>query len=195
MIHRFNLILVFLGLFLLSGFTQEMEKKSNQDEMPVFCQEFLGQIAFVQGRIMELEDAMPQDKYTWRPMEGVRSVGEVYRHIAFANYGFPGMIGFESSSDISMKDDPKKWETATTDKKEIADDLKNSFDVLTETVRKISADDLNKVVHVFGMDMTIRNFMMSTLGHLHEHLGQSIAYARMNKVTPPWTARQQQSTN
>jgi hypothetical protein len=45
------------------------------------------------------------------------------------------------------------------------------------------------------MDMTIRNFMMSTLGHLHEHLGQSIAYARMNKVTPPWTARQQQSTN
>ena len=93
-----------------------------------------------------------------------------------------------------MESNVNKELTETTDKKEIADNLEKSFNVLSETVKKISQADLDKVIHVYGQDMTIRNFMMSTLGHIHEHLGQAIAYARMNKVVPPWTARQQQKT-
>jgi uncharacterized damage-inducible protein DinB len=34
--------------------------------------------------------------------------------------------------------------------------------------------------------------MIFILRHLGEHLGQSIAYARMNGVVPPWTEEQQQ---
>jgi uncharacterized damage-inducible protein DinB len=194
MSYRFFSIGIFLVLFFISGYTQETEKQTMKDEIPVFCQEYLGQIAFVKNRIIELEQAMPQETFTWRPMEGVRSVSEVYQHIANSNYGFPKMIGFESSGEKSMESEMKQEQTETTDKKEIADNLEKSFNVLSETVKKISQADLDKVIHVFGQDMTIRNFMISILGHIHEHLGQAIAYARMNKVVPPWTARQQQKT-
>jgi uncharacterized damage-inducible protein DinB len=42
------------------------------------------------------------------------------------------------------------------------------------------------------MEMTLRNFMISMLNHAHEHLGQFIAYARMNSVVPPWSKSSEQ---
>jgi uncharacterized damage-inducible protein DinB len=58
---------------------------------------------------------------------------------------------------------------------------------LKERVNNLTEEDLNKEIEFFGMKMSIRNFMITMIGHLHEHLGQSIAYARINGVTPPWS--------
>jgi hypothetical protein len=54
------------------------------------------------------------------------------------------------------------------------------------------ADDatLAKQVKVFGMESSVRGVYMLMLSHVHEHLGQSIAYARSNGIAPPWTVRQ-----
>ena len=79
----------------------------------------------------------------------------------------------------------------TTDKKEITIILERSFADLLVTGKKITEADLEKNVHFFGMDMTMRNFMVSSLNHMHEHLGQSIAYARSNGIVPPWTQKVQ----
>ena len=52
---------------------------------------------------------------------------------------------------------------------------------------------LERILHVihaggvFGNDNTERAAFMMALNHLHEHLGQSVAYARMNGVVPPWS--------
>ena len=74
---------------------------------------------------------------------------------------------------------------------EITKILERSFADLLTTAKKITESDLEKNIHVFGMDMTLRNFMVSSLNHMHEHLGQGIAYAIMNGVTPPWSAKQE----
>lgn len=186
-----------LSLLLLSvsaGLAQSPEEKLKHQEMPVFCKEFIGQIDFVQGRIMQLAEAVPQENYTWRPAEGVRSISEVYRHVAFANYLFSKFSGYEAPEEAIIDPDREKWDKATTDKTEIAETLTKSFDVVRASAKKISAEDLEKMVEVFGMEMSLRNFMVSSLNHLHEHLGQSIAYARSNGVVPPWSAKAAEET-
>ena len=49
------------------------------------------------------------------------------------------------------------------------------------------ADKLDAPMKIFGTETTARATWISTTTHLHEHLGQLIAYARSNKVVPPWS--------
>jgi len=151
-----------------------------------FRAEVLGQLAFAEKRITDLAAAVPADKYSWRPAEGVRSVGEVYVHIAGSNYFFGTFLGVKPP----MKMDPD-MEKKVTDKAEIAKLFKPSFDHLRSVVLHLSDKDLDKTTKMFGMPSTYRNVLVTAIGHIHEHLGQSIAYARMNGVVPPWSAEQQ----
>lgn len=170
-------LLTLLLIYPLLGF-------NNPDETSSFLQEYAGQVDFVQGRILQLENAMPQEKFEWRPGEGVRSVAEVYLHIAGANMMLVSyMTGEKTGSEIDEK---------TTDKAKIAEIVKKSFEAVKDAVPKLTEDDLNKSIKAFGMEMTLRNFMISMLNHTHEHLGQSIAYARMNSVVPPWSMPSEQ---
>jgi uncharacterized damage-inducible protein DinB len=151
-----------------------------------FRAEMLGQISFVQKRIEDLAAAIPADKYSWRPGEGVRSVGEVYMHIVGANYLFASFLGVKPP----MKMDPG-METSVTDKTEIGGKFKPSFDHFRTAVLGLSDKDLDKTTEMFGRTTTYRNVIVTAIAHLHEHLGQSIAYARMNGIVPPWTAAEQ----
>jgi len=155
--------------------------------MSPFVKDYLGQVDFVAGRILTLNQAMAE-KETWRPGEGVRSVSETYLHIAFANYLFPKVMGFEPPAGANFSMDLKKWDTQTTDVAKINDILKASFDHLRSVAQKVTAAQMEKKVDFFGHEMTTRSLMITALNHMHEHLGQSIAYARMNSVVPPWTA-------
>lgn len=159
---------------------------TNPDK-PAFVDEFIGQIDFVQGRLLQLEGAMPQDKMTWTPAEGVRTCGQIYLHIAEANHMLASFM-----SGAKMEGERGALEKSTTDKDEIAKLLEDSFTAVKDAAVNLTEEDLNKVVQTpFGMEMSLRNFMISLLNHSHEHLGQGIAYARMNGVTPPWSAKQE----
>ncbi len=151
-------------------------------EQPVFVQEFLGQIDFVKGRLMQLAEAMPEDKYDWTPGEGVRSVGEVYVHAAESNYY---MLSLVKGEKLDMSSSESK-----ADKKTALEMMEKAFAIVKESAAQFSEEDLNKEIDAFGMKFTVRNFMVTMIAHLHEHLGQSIAYARMNGVTPPWSAQE-----
>ncbi|HCY76868.1 MAG TPA: damage-inducible protein DinB [Ignavibacteriales bacterium] len=149
---------------------------------PVFVKEFIGQMDFVKGRLMQLAEAMPEDKYNWTPGEGVRTVGEVYVHAAEANfYLVTVMMG--TKPDMNQK-------KSDTDKKTALAMLEKSIDAVKEAAGKLTEDDLNREVEAFGMKFSLRNFMITMLNHNHEHLGQSIAYARMNGVVPPWSMKE-----
>jgi len=136
---------------------------------------------FVKGRLLQLAEAMPGDKYSWSPAEGVRSVGEVYVHAAEANFY---LVSVMKGSKPEMNQ-----EKHDNDKKHARELLTKSFDAVKETASKLTEDDLNREVEAFGMKFSLRNFMITILNHNHEHLGQSIAYARMNGVTPPWSIK------
>ena len=161
-------------------------------EEPVLVKEFVGQIEFVQGRITQLAAAVPQSAYEWRPEEGVRSVSEVYLHVAFANYLTVTITGGtvpEAAGFVMDFNKAHDWDTQTTDKTEILEKVNESFATLKERINSLTEEDLNREVEAFGMKMTVRNFIITMIGHTHEHLGQSIAYARTNHVTPPWSKK------
>jgi uncharacterized damage-inducible protein DinB len=148
---------------------------------PVFIQEFIGQLDFVKGRLIQLAEAIPDNKYNWSPGEGVRSIGEVFIHDAEANYYLISMMK-GSKPDMSVK----KHETS---KKHVLEMLAMSIEDVKEAASKLTETDLNKEVEAFGMKFSLRNFMITILNHNHEHLGQAIAYARMNGVVPPWSEK------
>jgi uncharacterized damage-inducible protein DinB len=91
-----------------------------------------------------------------------------------------------------MKGERGAMEKSTTDKDEIAKMLKDSYAAVKDAAANLTEDDLNKMVQTpFGMEMSMRSFMIALLNHGHEHLGQAIAYARMNGITPPWSVKQE----
>lgn len=163
------------------------------DEPKGFRADLLGQIEYVQKQIVDLENAIPDKKMTWRPAKGVRSISEVYMHVVFANYLLAKFAGVELPSDVMLPafSEMGKAEAATTNKKEIANKLTKSFEFLKASIKGMSDEDLEKPVTFFGQETNVRGMLLTAFAHHHEHLGQSIAYARMNGIVPPWTAAQQ----
>ena len=148
--------------------------------------ELLWQINSAADKLVELAEATPAEKYSWRPAEGVRSISEVYVHVSDANYLLAQMIGIKPPKPYD-----EKMEKMVTDKAKIIADLKESMDYLRKLVTDMPDADLDKPADLFGTKTTVRGALFGFIAHMHEHLGQSIAYARSNKVTPPWTAKEQ----
>jgi uncharacterized damage-inducible protein DinB len=151
-----------------------------------FRAEFLGQQAYGEKQILDLAEATPADKYGWRPGEGVRSISDVYIHIAGGNYFLLGFAGIKPPAGLD-----KEMEKNITEKSKVIDELKKSFAHVRAGIAATSDADLDKPVKMFGRDTTVRGVLLSVVSHEFEHLGQSIAYARMNGIVPPWTAEQQ----
>lgn len=148
-----------------------------------FRADFLAQLDDVSKKIVDLAEAVPADKFSWRPEKGVRSVSEIYMHIVVADYFLPSFMGVQPPPGID-----RSTETGVTDKAKVVVMLRQSFDHLRSVVLATPDADLDKKVKVFGgREMSERALIMTMGNHLHEHLGQSIAYARMNGVAPPWS--------
>jgi uncharacterized damage-inducible protein DinB len=154
-----------------------------------FRGEFLAQQDRVEQEILGLADATPADKYGWRPAPGVRSISEVFIHIVGGNYGLAGFAGIKPPAGLDMEA-IQKMEKNVTEKAKVIDELKKSFAHLRAGIGTIADADLDKSVKFFGRDFTVRGVLLIVANHEHEHLGQSIAYARMNGITPPWAAEQ-----
>jgi len=155
--------------------------------------EFLEEIAYYEQRYTRLAEAMPAEKYSWRPAEGVRSIGEAYAHIAGANYGVARTFGTEAPAGFDFK----ALSAAATDKTKTVQELKESFAHFRRSILALNDADPDKPQKMFGRQTTLRGSFILITGHYGEHLGQSIAYARMNRIVPPWTeeAQQQQKSN
>lgn len=150
--------------------------------------DLLGVLGDVEKKILSLEEAVPQNKFDWRPAPGVRSIAEAYMHIAFANYNLIRMAtGKTPPPDVGFGQDRGKWDTQTTDKAKIKGILERSFAFAHDGIHGLSDADLDRKVDFFGHPMTVRAVLLILVGHDNEHLGQSVAYARANKIVPPWS--------
>ena len=116
-------------------------------------------------------------KYDWKPGQGVRSVGDVFNLIIAENGALVRTLTGAAGARPAPITDPEKMQEA----------LKASYATLTQTITGLSDADLKAPVKLFGMDMTKEGAVRFLFGDQHEHLGQSIAYARSNGVTPPWS--------
>jgi uncharacterized damage-inducible protein DinB len=147
-----------------------------------FGSEVSRELADVEKKLVSLAEAMPAEKFSWRPAEGVRSVSEVYVHVAVGNYMLPSLLGTKRPENTGLD-----MEKRITEKDRVIAGLKASFDHARKAVEAVPDSDLDKSVKFFGQDKTERQMLIRMLNHAHEHLGQSIAYARMNGVAPPWS--------
>ena len=146
-----------------------------------FRADYLSELDDVQSKILDLAAATPENKFDWRPAKGVRSIGEVYLHMAGGNYFLPTFIGVKPPADM-----PKDIESLKG-KARVISELRKSFAHLRNTAVNTTDAELDKRVKMFGGEVSERFVFVRTLNHLHEHLGQAIAYARMNGVVPPWS--------
>jgi uncharacterized damage-inducible protein DinB len=140
------------------------------------------QLTDVEKKLAALAEAMPQEKYGWRPGPGVRSVSEVYMHVAGGNYFLPTFLGAKMPEGIT-----RDMEKTVTEKAKVIEALKKSFDHARKAVEGTPDSDLDKKVKFFGQEPSERMMLIVLVSHGHEHLGQSIAYARTNGVAPPWS--------
>jgi len=161
-------------------------------EVKGFRADLIGQLEYVQKQVLDLQNAIPDAKMTWRPTKEVRSISEVYSHIAFGNYLVGKLAGFPLPEGVvaAAPGDETKWEKMSTDKKVIREQIVKSFAHVENAIKTMPDASLDNMVDFFGNKMTVRSALMVLLSHTHEHLGQSIAYARMVGVVPPWTAAQ-----
>jgi uncharacterized damage-inducible protein DinB len=144
----------------------------------------------VQKKFTDLAKAIPEPAYSWRPT-GARSVGEVFLHIAADNYLIPVSMGkpAPASTGISATDfkTAETFEKRKLTKDQIIAELDASFKHLHEAMGLTTDANLNENIKFFGQDWSRQRAMLATVTHLHEHLGQMIAYARSNNVAPPWS--------
>jgi uncharacterized damage-inducible protein DinB len=150
--------------------------------------EILASIHDAETKLTQLAEATPAAKYTWRPGEGVRSTGEVFMHVAGANYLFPSIWGAKVPAGKDMKG-MQAMEKDGADKAKTMAALKESFAFITDSIKNLSDADLDKPVEFFGRKGTVRSVLIIAATHTHEHLGQSIAYARSNGIAPPWSKK------
>jgi uncharacterized damage-inducible protein DinB len=148
-------------------------------------------VSDVQEKIVGLAKALPDGAYDWRPMPGVRSTGEVLLHVAADNYFMPAAIGIAppAATGVNGKDykSAVAFETRKLTRDQIIGEVEKSFAFLQTSMGGASDASLDATIEAFGQKSTGRALWLSTTTHLHEHLGQLIAYARSNKVTPPWS--------
>ena len=173
-----------LGLAFVLPLAARAEEKAAAPAAPAARtekQDFLAVYDEAAKKLTDLAGAIPAEKYAWRPGEGVRSVAEVYTHLANGNYFIPTFIGVQAPATVS-----RDLETET-DKGKVIGALKSSIDHVRQIILATSDADLDKKVKLFGRDASEREVLSLLMNHMHEHLGQAIAYARMNGIVPPWS--------
>jgi uncharacterized damage-inducible protein DinB len=152
--------------------------------------DLLSDIGQVERKLVGLARAIPEEKFGWRPGEGVRSVSEVVMHVAADNYLIPAALGYAIDPAIGIKGDDystaQTFEKRTVTKAQAIAELEKSFAYLRGALAETTAARLGQSAQMFGQPVSMQKGWIMATTHLHEHLGQLIAYARTNNVKPPW---------
>lgn len=145
--------------------------------------EILNQFENASEKMVSLAEAMPEDTYEWSPDGEAMPVAQVYMHIARYNYALPEMaLEKEAPGNIDLDTMEE-----IRDKEEVIDHLKRSNEYLKTLVAELSEEELSESTELYGRTVDKWTALLQLQTHLNEHLGQSIAYARMNQITPPWS--------
>src|SRR5579862_2207361 len=145
--------------------------------------EVMAEVMIQESEFVRLAEAIPADKYTWRPSADVRTIAEVFLHASAANYNLYKLVGTPTPAGV----DTKTLEQSTTDKAKVIATLKASYAHAEGAIRAMPDSNLEKTLDWNGGKITQRGVLLYIVQHIAQHLGQQIAYARSIGVAPPWT--------
>ena len=183
--RRFALLPLALALAAAQAPAQDVPNRETAVEIR---KQFLTDLDTLQSKFLALAEAFPADKYSWRPAPGVRSVGEAFMHVASEFYVFaPMSYGAAPSPVVGRgREAFKKFESTST-KADVLKHLREGFAYTRQQLGALDPASFTGTQKLWGGDRTVVETSFGMAGDLHEHLGQLIAYARMNGVKPPWT--------
>jgi len=137
----------------------------------------------VQKKFVDLANAVPADKFRWRPSSDTRSFAEVLLHVAGERYQILGLMGAKGPENFNEK----VFEKSTTDKAQIVSELNQTWEFTKQILGTMSNADFAKSLPKLGPQANAGDVVYILVADAHEHLGQAITYARVNGVVPPWT--------
>lgn len=137
----------------------------------------------VQKKFVDLANAVPADKFGWKPSADTRSFAEVLMHVAGERYQILGLMGAKAPADF----DGKTFEKSKADKAQVIAELNQTWDFTKQTISGMSNADFAKLLPKLGPQANAGDVVYILVADAHEHLGQAITYARVNGVVPPWT--------
>jgi len=153
------------------------------DPLEGLWQGYDGEWVHVSKQLVALAEAIPAEKYGWRPGPGVRSTSEVFMHIAIANFYLLSVTGPKMPADLTSAE----LEKTVTAKAKVIDCLKRSLEAVKTAHAGIKSADLQRKVKIEDRDATVDGMYLRIIVHANEHMGQLVAYARMNGIVPPWS--------
>ena len=154
-----------------------------QSSPPSSREELLAQFNSSASKFEALAAAMPTEKYNWSPGQGVMTVAHVYAHVARYNYAYlTRNMGVAAPLGVRL-DTLERM----TDKAQIVALLKASAEYVRREVQKMPEAQMARSTQLYGRTVPQWSVLLQLVAHMNEHLGQSIAYARMNGVVPPWS--------
>ena len=172
---------VLLCLMLTASLSQAAEKPNPQYEG--IWEGYDGEWDHVSRQLIALAEAIPAEKYSWRPGPGVRSVSEVLMHITQANFYLLSVTGPKMPADI----EPNTLEKTVTAKPIVVADLKRSLAAVKQARAQLKPGDLARLVEIQSKTVPVEGIYLRIIVHDNEHMGQLVAYARVNGIVPPWS--------
>jgi uncharacterized damage-inducible protein DinB len=147
------------------------------------------QVDIARDKFTQLAEAIPEEAYDWRPMEGVRSFGEIFIHVAADNWYGGALMGIPTPDDIAVSGEGetvRSYQEQNLSKAETLTHLRRSFDYLSDALDQ-TRERLDTRAMLRTTELSYGDLWVRLITHMHEHLGQGIAYARANEVVPPWS--------
>lgn len=183
---------VLFALILFSPLISKLSAQDMSDEMDDNSSSSLvnlvmNDLKYSGEKVIQLAEAIPSSDYSWRPEDGVRSVSEVFVHIGMSNYFILSYLGAEMPKNTKPGSENEDMEKTMTRKEEIVNLLKKSFEDAQNFLSGYTDTDFDSEVELPFGKFTKAQLLMLCATHPHEHLGQAIAYARTNHITPPWS--------
>ncbi len=161
--------------------------------------ELLWEFEIAERQLLALAEAIPAGKYAWRPDDTTRSVSEVLVHVAAGIFMLLDQIGVSTPADLygqlPAEGSERLWgmvrrndelEKSVREKNEVIGMLKRSLAAVSKSLTEASGAELDRTEHFFGEQTTVRRVYLRSLAHTHEHMGQVIAYLKINGLATPW---------
>lgn len=187
LIMRYAVVLVALGTGGIGASAQAADVADQTAPSYDMKAQSLADLQVVQDKIVALANAIPGDKMTWRPSPDSRSFAEVFLHVAGERYQILGLGGTVPPASF----DGKTYEKSTADKAQIVAQLNQTWEFAQKTINGMNNADFAKLLPKLGPQANAGDVVYILVADAHEHLGQLVAYARVNGVVPPWTAEAQ----
>ena len=173
---------VLLVLLLATAAVAQRADMPRVDSLEGQWQGFEGEWGHVSRQLMALAETIPEDKYSWRPGAGVRSTSEVIMHVAISNFFLLSVTGPPMPNDLTSN----QLEKSVTRKTDVISWLRRSLEAVKMGRARLKPGELARSVKIEGRDATVDGMYLRIIVHANEHMGQLIAYARVNGIAPPW---------